>query len=333
MRNYKSVDWSLFKDTTKTSQFNRCINSKEDIEKEVGKLYKVINKGLDRACPLKPSRIRNSHVWWNDECEQAKRVNKRLSQELNKAGNNNVELWDAWKTSNKDYKKIIKESKQKSWEKFMQETEGMQETSRLVKILRKDKSFNQIPLMRNKQGLITNSYTESICNLMADHFPDSSVNPVNHNLEPGNANLCHSEDTSWITEDKVYQAISKFSPLKGAGLDNIKPIVLKNLPHNCILQLVKIYKGCITYGYTPKRWRQNRVIFIAKPNKEDKSDTRAYQPILLLSYLLKLMEKIVLYHIEESYLTTNPLNRTQYGFVKGKLTENAASILVSELEK
>lgn len=182
MRNYKSANWNTFRDTIKDKAFNKDIMTCEDIEKELGKLYGAINKGLDTTCPKKPSKIRNSHTWWNQECEKARSNLNKINKQISQSTLPNRDLWQKRDTCNKEYKKLIKKSKRESWQKFVSETEGMQETSRLVKILCRDKPQDKIPLIKNKHGTLATTHAESIRNLMEEHFPDSKFNLVNEDL-------------------------------------------------------------------------------------------------------------------------------------------------------
>jgi hypothetical protein len=52
-----------------------------------------------------------------------------------------------------------------------------------------------------------------------------------------------------------------------------------------------------------------------------------------MSVLFRTLEKLVLWHIEETYLTNRPMHESQYGFCKGKSTDQALSKAVFIIEK
>jgi hypothetical protein len=52
-----------------------------------------------------------------------------------------------------------------------------------------------------------------------------------------------------------------------------------------------------------------------------------------MSVLFKTLERLVLWHIEETNLTDRPMHESQYGFCKGKSTDQALSKAVNIIEK
>ena len=131
------------------------------------------------------------------------------------------------------------------------------------------------------------------------------------------------ERANFITEQKVRLAISTFGDSKSPGPDGIRPIVLKKLGSNAIKRLTHIFKASYLIGYTPKSWRKSNVIFIPKPNKDDYSDPRSFRPISLMTFFMKVMERLVLWHLNETAFRDNPLNDNQHGFRKGKSCDSA----------
>jgi hypothetical protein len=63
-------------------------------------------------------------------------------------------------------------------------------------------------------------------------------------------------------------------------------------------------------------WRQMRVMFIPKSQKADCTKAKAYCPISLSSFLLKMMEKLLDKHIKEGALRNYPLHQNQYSFTR-----------------
>lgn len=101
-RNYKKADWDVFKDTIRNKTFNDPITSVEGIEKAVGKLYKTINRGLNCICPQQPVKVRDSHVWWNEECKLARKSLKKCAHMIFKNGRPSNEQWELWKDTNRE---------------------------------------------------------------------------------------------------------------------------------------------------------------------------------------------------------------------------------------
>lgn len=54
-----------------------------------------------------------------------------------------------------------------------------------------------------------------------------------------------------------------------------------------------MFNASLLLGYIPKSWRQVRVVFIPKANKNDKTSPKSFRPISLTSIILKIMEKLL----------------------------------------
>ena len=106
----------------------------------------------------------------------------------------------------------------------------------------------------------------------------------------------------------IRQSFKSFKANKAAGHDDIKPIVLQNLPPDMVDRIGKIYDACQTIGYTPIVWRQSKVVFIPKPGKPDYTVAKAFRPISLTPFLFKGLEKLSSWHIQETALKTNPIS-------------------------
>jgi hypothetical protein len=65
------------------------------------------------------------------------------------------------------------------------------------------------------------------------------------------------------------------------------------------------------------------MLFISKPWKVKYTEVKAYCPISPLSFMLKVMEELVDWHIREKILGLSPLRHYQFGYQPGKSTETA----------
>ncbi len=67
-------------------------------------------------------------------------------------------------------------------------------------------------------------------------------------------------------------------------------------------------------------------------SKTAATDAKSYRTITLSSFILKLLERLVLYRLEETAFTWAPLHPSQHGFVRSKNMETARSTLVDNIE-
>ena len=119
---------------------------------------------------------------------------------------------------------------------------------------------------------------------------------------------------------------------KSPGPDQLKPIIFKNLPKNIVEFIVLIYKAAIHLHYTPRQWKETKVIFISKPGKGTYEKPKSFRPISLSNYLLKGLERLVGWRMDKK-LKANPTHSKQHGFQKGRSTESALSETVNFIEK
>jgi len=73
------------------------------------------------------------------------------------------------------------------------------------------------------------------------------------------------------------------------GDDGIHYSVLKNLPENANLELLKLFNKSWQTGTAPDTWNEAVIIPLLKPNKP-KNNPASYRPISLTSTCTKLMQ-------------------------------------------
>ena len=141
------------------------------------------------------------------------------------------------------------------------------------------------------------------------------------------------EVESFIDVHKVKAAFDSFGPHKASGADNLKPIVLQNLPDNIQQWVADIYKGCVRTGYTPTTWKKMKVVFIPKQGKSDYASTKAYtcRPITLSNFILKALERVIKWYVLEN-IVSKPLPH-QHAYTRGLSTETALTTFVNSVEK
>ena len=84
-------------------------------------------------------------------------------------------------------------------------------------------------------------------------------------------------------------------------------------------------------GYVPERWRGARPVLIPKVGKSDYSSPRSFRPISLTSFLLKGMERVIVWYLEEIGVV-DALSRHQHAFRKGRSTSSCISEVVDSVE-
>ena len=104
---------------------------------------------------------------------------------------------------------------------------------------------------------------------MQAHFPSGTEiteTPYNYTKRITLQEL-QNINMDWITPELIKTVFKLFKSKKSPGTDGIKPIAYKHLPPNIIQHLQLIYKAVIILKYTPKIWKEAKLIFIPKPGK------------------------------------------------------------------
>jgi Reverse transcriptase (RNA-dependent DNA polymerase) len=90
------------------------------------------------------------------------------------------------------------------------------------------------------------------------------------------------------------EALHTVKPGKAAGIDGIYPEFILNQTKEWI---VSFFNDILSSGKIPKLFKQAKVITILKPGK-DGSNASHFRPHSLLSFVYKLLERLILQRIE-----------------------------------
>lgn len=327
------TDWSKFKETVKFEPVSYPQWDYSTIEIESKKIEEILNSAIKkctRFLPVKSFR----QAWWSNELQNAKQEVKRLYVLHDR--NPTVETEEALKSAKKSFKKDIRRAKRSSWREFCEAIESPKTMAKLNKVITHS-SQNEIGLLKNIDGVYAKSVNETINILMNTHLPGCEPSTNQNEWMEDNVTcdqiIYDMNFESFITEEKVKLAFNSFSPDKTPGLCGIKPKALQLIGDDGIKRITNLYKACVEIGYTPKRMRESKLIFIAKPGKDDYSNARSFRPIALMSFLFKALEKLVLWEIEENTLSKNPLSKDQHAFVRSRNTDTILSAQIDDIER
>ena len=290
------------------------------------RLQALIKKTLDKHAPLKLKKKRKINSHWNQELNN-------LQEELHQAYKNfqenpteaNAEEHDRLKRL---FKRKNKYFKKKAWRRLGFDTTDPSAASKLHKILNGGKS-QEIGLMTDEDGNTAKNMKDSLEAVMRSHFPGSTqselADPVDKVIPEGSV--------QWITKERVVKAIHRFKPRKATGPDGIHPVVLQHLPESLIEELVTIYTACLRAGDLPELWKRARVVLIPKAGKQRYDKPSSFRPITLSNHLLKVVERLMVWHIEETALKTNPISERQHAYKSNSSTESAILATIDRIER
>ena len=84
-------------------------------------------------------------------------------------------------------------------------------------------------------------------------------------------------------------------------------------------------------GYVLKIWLNSNGITIAKPGKSDYTEAKSFRVITLSSNPLKLMETLVLRHLQKDLTMEESINKNQFGFRSGHAIDTAVAKLIQKI--
>lgn len=214
--------------------------------------------------------------------------------------------------------------------------ENTKDDARLHKIL-ESKKPPEVTTLLKADGSYTNSNEERCKLLMETHFPDCKK--LEQNTDPLEFERTHRPSPVSVetikcmtTIDKISWAIQSLSPFKSPGEDGI-PALLQKTARTSVPILKTLYRASLKLNHIPNSWRGTLVTFIPKAGKIAYDRATSYRPISLMSFILKVLEKLIDRHIREKHLKNIPLNRFKHAYQTGKSTESALHYKTDEIEK
>ncbi len=93
-----------------------------------------------------------------------------------------------------------------------------------------------------------------------------------------------------------------------------------------------VFHNSLALGKTPESWHHSTGCIIPKPLKTDYTNPRSFRIISLTSSFQKLLERLILWHLELDLKVPAKLTKNQHGFKKGKSTESALHTLTRRIE-
>ncbi|XP_021965805.1 uncharacterized protein LOC110861000 [Folsomia candida] len=330
-RDRKRTRWDLYKSVlkglTELDPARACpMSSTEEIEASASRVSNFIHKSYDVACPEKVPKSRRKRVpWWSRELTSLRKEARRLYRVARFGGE---EAWAEYKAARNYYSYEMRRRKTASWRRFCESVEEAPVAARLSRILRNDGTI-KLGSLDKGDGVYTRTLSETYELLLDQSFPRD---PQRVPWEPDHSKVDDESINLMITSSKISNIINSFGPLKAAGKDGIFPALLQHGLAESIPYLVPLMRGCLTFGYTPLKWRESRVVFLPKPGKESYERASAWRPICLTSFLLKTLEKLVDGWVRTPDLVDRLQRHSQYAYMKGVSTEAALHQIVSLVE-
>ena len=333
IRLVKNTDWDRFDEilSNNPNLNNTRINTTTEIDHNIDIINTALREAFEEACPITyiSSSVRKP-PWLTREVEEAQRG---IRQKLITARKKKTDaLWLALRESNKQYNRLISNSQRNAWRTFCQETESVKESGRMNKILKScNDNKHTLEAVYKPNGDITKNAEETLEVMTRTHFKDSVTDPPMP--PPGPLPITTTLLNTIYSPDRIEEALKSFDPLKAAGPDTLKPIIIqKAWTHIKDITRTIMTKNHETQ-HIPTLWKESLGIFLPKPGKTDYNQPKSFRTITLSPVMLKLQEKVILWHMQHDLNIAKDINKRQFGFKKGCSTEAALHKVTHTIER
>ena len=143
---------------------------------------------------------------------------------------------------------------------------------------------------------------------MATHLPGvTSVTSVEVGVRMGDRNSA-AVGEEVVQEDKIWWAVGSFELYKSPGEDRVYPVLLQQGLSVLLGPLTTVYGASIELGHILAVWRIARLVFLSKPGRHTHEVAKDYRPIILASFILKVLERLIDRFIRDGPLVERPLH-------------------------
>jgi hypothetical protein len=274
-----------------------------------------------------PSGNEKKTCWWTPEVRGAVRAKKEAFKSW--LNSKTVHMRALYSEARKTAASAVKAAKAKCWEMFGMKLESNYGTAnkvfwQTIRRLRGKKS-SAIQRVKSKEGeLLTNE--DDVLQRWREHFNDL-LNPVTAPDDDGPP-ITIGTATS-LSVEEVTEAIKSLRDGKAAGLDEIRPEMLKALGPSGSIWLTRVIRVAWDSGEAPLDWQTAVVIPIFK--KGDQRDCTNYRGISLLSLPGKVYAKVLERKCRD--IVDSKIQDEQCGFRTGRSTRDQIFTLKQVFEK
>lgn len=290
-----------------------------DVNSKYKSFYNIFYYYFDKSFPICHSKVKNNNNSW-------------ITNELKMYSRYVRDLYKLYKETNCDNIKTKYKQEKKMYRKFLSQYKKSINDNKIVNSSNKSKTiwniFNSatnkninrqepITLVENNTAVIDDP--QKIADLFSKQFNLSSAEEEAIGTVPSRdfpTLFLYPTDPT-----EVYNVIMELAPKYSFGIDEIPPLVLKQVAILICDPLTDIINSSLSSGIFPDDLKKAKLIPIHKRNS--KTDANNYRPISLLPSPSKVIERIIYNRIMAFLQKYKILDKHQYGFRPNMSTEQA----------
>ena len=327
--NKRKADWASFRNMVRDKlqswsrerSFNRTFQDLQkqkmkDLNAQVNKLNDILNECFIKSCP--PTFIRNpkKHKWWTKSLTEAE-TKLIIARNNHENDPNDLGLQTAYNEAHKALNTLISRESYENWKTFCTGLEKQKDVSKICKALLGNKN-SALNSLRKPDGSYTQNPNETLELLSTTLY--TATAPNKEELSPCETNTTLKDINAIISLSRLDEAISVLKRNKAPGHDNISNEMLIEAYDIIKIPLLNIMRLSLILARLPEAWTTSNSAILSKPGKDDYYSAKSFRIITLSSCTLKLMERLILWHLQRDLKMEIALSPKQYGFRKGSNT-------------
>ena len=320
-RKIKSITANALSEAIKKSTISECDMNDLSTD-ELSIVYNnQLRTILDDLAPIKTRQVpvRPEAEWYSQHIREAKQVRCRAERAWRKSGLEVNRLIYLEKRNHVN--SLIKETKTKFYKDLIHTNKS--DTKQLFKVvnklLRKD---IQSPLPSGSDSVVadmfSNYFIEKISDIR-DSIP-AHVTSINNDIQTAPTDLL--DNFRPLAEEAVEKIIAS-SPSKSCDLDPIPTQLVKLVLPQLLPVITTIINKSLETGIFPSEFKQAIVTPLLKKSSLDPEVLKNFRPVSNLSFVSKILEKVVARQLNEHLVLNNFMEPFQSAYRAGHSTESA----------
>jgi len=338
-RNMSKSNINNFKQNLIQNDWLPILND-HDPKSAFSKFSSVIDKNFEKCFPFEKVK-QNKHkkpynAWMTKDLLKLRKTKEQLfkSKIENKTEDSKIKFNEASRT----YKASVREAKRRYYNDiFNTHSRDMKKTWETINtLIKKSKNKNHsLPSFFKDENRdytnfseITEGFNSFFVNVgprLANEIPNCESHFKDYMGEATDQHFVFQN----ITEDLIYQTLSKLQPKKSSGHDNVSTKLLIEIMPCIIFPIIHLFNLSLKTGFIPADYKIAKVIPIFKAGETNRFDN--YRPISLLNAFSKLLEKLVACQMMRYLNKYKILYEHQYGFRSGRNTSQPLIQLLNKI--
>ncbi len=280
----------------RVEEYSHSLSSPARVDEAVRMLQNVIEGGCSLSMPLRVRLDKKPVHWWTAELSEGRAETARLRRKYQRARDPSLRAryFHDYQIQRNAYHNKVRCSKQTSFRRFIT-SDGNDDPYGLVYKYQAGKAGTRRVLSSVKtNGAETLTWETTNRALLNTLLPDDCEdNTEQARIRDDVLTPPDVEDDEIFEVDEVRKAVQSMKRGKAPGFDNIELVAIQSLWPIIETAVINIFHACLKMGTFPALWKIGKVVVIPKGGDKDPSDPKNKRPILLVSVLVKTLEKLI----------------------------------------